>query len=182
MEAYKSTCPHCNKSYFWSGYKTGIGKTAAQLEQMEKEHTVCKYCNNPGLKTELDHETESGRVQDEMTGIAAGFVLELLGARAKKEVPVESPQPEDIAKPQDVVESPNEVIDGEHNIYIEIRTGIVRQRIMGMKDPNGQDPWVSYILGVSSGNDIRQWNHSLKVHVIREAQRLIGIWKTETEK
>jgi len=94
----------------------------------------------------------------------------------------ESSQPEDIVKPHDVIESPNEVIDGEHNLYIEIRTGIVRQRIMGMKDPNGQDPWVSYILGVSSGNDIRQWNHSLKVHVIREAQHLIGIWNLSKAK
>jgi hypothetical protein len=78
MEAYKSTCKSCGKSYTWSGYKTGIGKTEAQLEQMKIDRTVCKYCQVPALVTELDHESEDGKVQDEMAGFAANTVLSIL--------------------------------------------------------------------------------------------------------
>jgi len=78
MEAYKSTCNSCGKSYFWNGYKTGIGKTVAQLEQMEKERTVCKHCQAPGLVTELDHESEDGKLQDESAAFAANTVLSIL--------------------------------------------------------------------------------------------------------
>jgi hypothetical protein len=78
MEAYKSTCGSCGKEYFWSGYKTGIGKTEAQLAEMQKERTICKYCQAPGLKTELDHESEEGKLQDESAAFAANTVLSIL--------------------------------------------------------------------------------------------------------
>lgn len=64
MENYISTCPDCKVIYFWSGFKTGIGKTKEQLEQMEKDQTVCKQCGSTNLKTELDHESEDGLTLD----------------------------------------------------------------------------------------------------------------------
>lgn len=54
MEAYVSTCKACKKIYRWIGYKTGIGKTPEQLEQMSRERTVCKFCGVEGLETALD--------------------------------------------------------------------------------------------------------------------------------
>lgn len=54
MEAYKSMCPDCGKTYCWIGYKTGIGKTPQELEKINRDHTVCKYCGSKKLKTELD--------------------------------------------------------------------------------------------------------------------------------
>jgi len=54
MEAYKSTCPECDRAYRWIGYKTGFGKSPEQLERMERDHTVCKYCDSKKLNTELD--------------------------------------------------------------------------------------------------------------------------------
>lgn len=64
MEAYKSSCSKCGAVYFWTGFKTGIGKTPAQLEQMRRDQTVCRECGADGLKTGLDHESETGRVFD----------------------------------------------------------------------------------------------------------------------
>ncbi|MCK9567554.1 hypothetical protein M0R72_01230 [Candidatus Pacearchaeota archaeon] len=78
MEAYKSTCNSCGKSYFWNGYKTGIGKTESQLEQMKNERTICKYCQSPDLVTELDHESEEGQLQDEFAAFTANTVLSIL--------------------------------------------------------------------------------------------------------
>jgi RNA polymerase subunit RPABC4/transcription elongation factor Spt4 len=54
MESYRSYCPHCNSEYTWTGFKTGIGKSQEQLDQMKKDHNVCRKCNKEGLKTELD--------------------------------------------------------------------------------------------------------------------------------
>jgi hypothetical protein len=54
MEPYRSYCPHCKSEYTWTGYKSGIGKSKEQLEQMEKDHSVCRSCGHDGLITELD--------------------------------------------------------------------------------------------------------------------------------
>lgn len=61
MEYYKSTCPDCGKTYYWTGYKTGLGKTPEQLAAMRRRQTVCKECGGENLKTGLDNETPEAR-------------------------------------------------------------------------------------------------------------------------
>jgi len=51
MEVYCSSCPDCGAKYQWAGYKTGIGKTEAQLQQMRDNETICKECGGKNLKT-----------------------------------------------------------------------------------------------------------------------------------
>lgn len=65
MEAYKTVCPDCGHVRFWVGYKTGIGKTEEQLRQMHEEETTCESCCSKNAKTELDHESLTGRTVDE---------------------------------------------------------------------------------------------------------------------
>lgn len=85
MEAYKSTCQSCGKVYFWTGYKTGIGKTEVQLKQMHDERTICKYCKATGLTTELDHETEDGQLLDDEAAFIADTVMSILSGKIKNE-------------------------------------------------------------------------------------------------
>lgn len=66
MEAYKTTCSHCGHVRFWSGYKTGFGKTPEQLAKMSKDQTTCVKCDATDATTELDHESERGKLMDEM--------------------------------------------------------------------------------------------------------------------
>jgi hypothetical protein len=51
MEAYVTTCTDSRCGYVrkWNGYKTGIGKSDAQLVQMRKEENTCVRC---GAKAE----------------------------------------------------------------------------------------------------------------------------------
>lgn len=103
MEAYRSHCPHCNRTYNWSGYKTGIGKSAEQLAQMRREQTVCRYCDKEGLQTGLDHDSPDGQVADDMAQIAVGAILGLLGPL--KQQPVQErqtpyPDPENVPVPR----------------------------------------------------------------------------------
>ena len=63
MEAYKSYCPDCKKTYYWQGFKTGIGKTQQQLNEMKNKSTTCKHCNSTSLETTLDHDSEAGKQQ-----------------------------------------------------------------------------------------------------------------------
>lgn len=76
MEAYKSECSVCGAVYSWVGYKTGLGKTEAQLAQMRRNETVCRECGAEGLKTGLDHESSEGRLMDEMVGNVVGILFE----------------------------------------------------------------------------------------------------------
>lgn len=61
MEYYSSTCPDCGATYEWTGYKTGIGKTQQQLDQMTRDQTVCKRCGGERLKTTLASQPELDR-------------------------------------------------------------------------------------------------------------------------
>lgn len=74
MEYYRSTClnPACQKTYTWVGFKTGIGKTQEQLEQMHRDETVCRYCGKETLETGLDHETPYSRSLDAALGNIVG--------------------------------------------------------------------------------------------------------------
>ena len=80
MEAYKSTCPDCKVVYFWTGFKTGIGKTPEQLEEMERKRTVCRECGSKMLKTELDMESEMGKDLQEQYR----FVADILTGGAER--------------------------------------------------------------------------------------------------
>jgi hypothetical protein len=44
MEYYESTCTQCGHRWQWTGYKTGIGKTEAQLEEMRVAGKTCPHC------------------------------------------------------------------------------------------------------------------------------------------
>jgi hypothetical protein len=77
MEAYKTTCPDCGHVRFWVGYKTGIGKTAEQLKQMEKDHKTCVKCGSEKAMTDLDSESPTGQAMSEAT---QGFLSALASA------------------------------------------------------------------------------------------------------
>lgn len=49
MEAYRTKCrdSKCGFERTWIGYKTGIGKTDAQLAEMRKDETTCVKCTGP---------------------------------------------------------------------------------------------------------------------------------------
>lgn len=84
MEAYKSTCPDCGKVYFWTGFKTGIGKSPEQLAQMKKDDTVCKYCGSTNLNTTWDDETEVGKFYQESAKLAAQMIGEMITGKLEK--------------------------------------------------------------------------------------------------
>ena len=85
MEAYKSHCLSCKRTYYWTGYKTGLGKTPQQLEQMKTEMTVCRHCGQSGLKTDLDHESPQGQAQDALVQVLARALLECLDDAEKRQ-------------------------------------------------------------------------------------------------
>jgi hypothetical protein len=62
VEAYKTVCKDskCGHVRFWSGYKTGLGKSDQQLEQMQRDQELCIQCGQPA-KTELDMESHQGQ-------------------------------------------------------------------------------------------------------------------------
>lgn len=49
MEQYFVYCPDCDSTYGFTGYKTGLGKTKAQLSYMWRERTVCRNCKGMHL-------------------------------------------------------------------------------------------------------------------------------------
>lgn len=84
MEAYKSSCKACRRSYYWTGYKTGLGKTPEQLAQMRRDETVCRYCGKEGLKTGLDTESPAGRAFDESANMLAQALFGPTGNSAER--------------------------------------------------------------------------------------------------
>lgn len=81
MEAYKTTCPDCSSVRYWTGYKTGIGKTPEQLEQMEINYKTCRKCGSTNAITDLDRESENGRTYGEQADFAAQFISGLINKR-----------------------------------------------------------------------------------------------------
>lgn len=81
MEYNESTCrnPHCRHRWQWIGYKTGLGKTAAQLEQMRTEGKTCPRC---GSMAQVGLDMTSGPGQ-----ALSSFVSGLL-------VPAPAPEPQ----------------------------------------------------------------------------------------
>ena len=71
MEAYKTICPDCRNIRFWVGYKTGLGKTPEQLQRMRDSAITCARCGSKNAKTELDRESETGKIYKEMDNFVA---------------------------------------------------------------------------------------------------------------
>jgi len=78
MEAYKTTCPDCGNVRFWTGYKTGLGKTFAQLQKMENDAHVCIKCGSDKAVTELDRESENGKIYNEMDNLVANTIADII--------------------------------------------------------------------------------------------------------
>ncbi|MBI2625650.1 hypothetical protein HYW68_01215 [Candidatus Parcubacteria bacterium] len=78
MEAYKTTCADCGHVRFWSGYKTGIGKTPEQLRAMKEEMVTCVVCGSRQAVTDLDHETKVGNAFDAQAQMLVQAIAGLL--------------------------------------------------------------------------------------------------------
>ena len=76
MESYQFKCGACGAQYSYVGFKTGIGKTAAQLKQMEDERHVCRECGHDDRTG--GNENEHGLDWSESANAAASFVAETL--------------------------------------------------------------------------------------------------------
>tara|TARA_Y100000310_G_scaffold282353_1_gene303487 strand:+ start:2511 stop:2747 length:237 start_codon:yes stop_codon:yes gene_type:complete len=74
MEYYESTCQECGHRWTWTGYKTGIGKTEAQLAQMRAAGKTCPKCNG-AAKVGLDHTSPHAKEMDEALGSVLGSLL-----------------------------------------------------------------------------------------------------------
>ncbi|MFA5358724.1 MAG: hypothetical protein WC310_02815 [Patescibacteria group bacterium] len=85
MEAYKTVCPDCGYVRFWTGWKTGLGKTKEQLEQMSRDFKTCKKCGSVNAKTGSDRESEIGRdfaaMDKEAVRVIGDFIKERLGVK-----------------------------------------------------------------------------------------------------
>ena len=84
MEAYKTNCLECGHVRFWVGYKTGLGKTPQQLQQMKDDMITCAQCGSKSAKTVLDRESETGQVFDDMDKEAASMIVEIINQIASK--------------------------------------------------------------------------------------------------
>ena len=67
MEYYVADCADCGAHYRYVGYKTGLGKSQAQLEQMKRDRTVCRECGGR-IKQGLDHESPGAQALDGFLG------------------------------------------------------------------------------------------------------------------
>ncbi|OGH92575.1 MAG: hypothetical protein A2534_00675 [Candidatus Magasanikbacteria bacterium RIFOXYD2_FULL_39_9] len=76
-------CNSCGRARNWVGYKTGLGKTPEQLQEMRKEETTCKFCGSKNVECDLDRESETGQDFGEMDNFAASIILSIIGQRKK---------------------------------------------------------------------------------------------------
>ena len=65
MEYYQSTCNSCGHHWTWTGYKTGLGKTEAQLESMWVAGKVCPVCEG-GARVGLDFSSDEAKEYSRM--------------------------------------------------------------------------------------------------------------------
>jgi hypothetical protein len=93
MEYYESTCQACRHTWRWAGYKTGIGKTAAQIEHQRVAGGVCPKCGGEA-KVDLDHTSADAKVLDEGMGALAQLIVKMVHNKAAKPPePAEPPAP-----------------------------------------------------------------------------------------
>jgi hypothetical protein len=86
MERNRSRCPDCGAIYGWVGYKSGIGKTAAQLDEMHRMATTCRYCGGTNLKDVEGYH-------DPMYDAAAGMLTGLIRDVQRQDAPPPGPLP-----------------------------------------------------------------------------------------
>lgn len=77
MEYYESKCKSCNHTWRWTGYKTGIGKTPEQLEQMKNAGKTCPACGGEA-EVGLDHSSDDAKALDEAY---KGIIESIFGAK-----------------------------------------------------------------------------------------------------
>jgi hypothetical protein len=78
MEVYRTTCPNCGYIRTWVGYKTGIGKTEAQIEKMQRDAITCINCGSQEATTELDRESGAGKAFGEADALVANIICDIL--------------------------------------------------------------------------------------------------------
>lgn len=76
MESYEFKCGACGSQYVYTGFKTGIGKTPAQLKQMEDERHVCRDCGHDDRQG--GENNKHGPDMSPEANAAAGFAAECL--------------------------------------------------------------------------------------------------------
>lgn len=81
MEAYKTLCPKCNYVRYWTGYKTGLGKTKEQLEEMRREESTCINCGSDSAKTTVDRESPNGNIFAEMDESFVTLLQQIISPR-----------------------------------------------------------------------------------------------------
>src|ERR1019366_9133647 len=86
MISLKGTCKFCGKVYYWTDYKTTLGKTLGQIEDIRFRWNHCKYCHASGLEVEQDVETEVGKVYHESEVHATAAISEVI-EEMRQEVP-----------------------------------------------------------------------------------------------
>lgn len=79
MEAYKTECFDCGKTQLWTGYKTGVGKSPKQIEEMDKEQNTCTSCGSKNVRTTLDKESVIGKALDVQAEELAQIMEDLMG-------------------------------------------------------------------------------------------------------
>lgn len=67
MELHKTVCQNSQCGYvrFWTGYKTGIGKSPEQLVKMDKDYSICVKCGATNADTDIDYESKDAKSMDE---------------------------------------------------------------------------------------------------------------------
>jgi len=80
MEHYSFKCGSCNCSYNYVGFKTGIGKTEAQLKQMRDETHICRHCEYDDREGEKKSEQSLDMV-DNASSDAAAFAASLFAPK-----------------------------------------------------------------------------------------------------
>lgn len=81
MERYESRCVACGHRWFWTGFKTTMGKTPAQIEQMKNAGKTCPACGGIA-KVGLDHESPQAQALD-------GALRDVVGEVVAKREPAE---------------------------------------------------------------------------------------------
>jgi len=82
VENYIFTCGKCEKKYSFVGYKTGLGKSKAQLEEMAGDEHVCRECGHDDRKGGPKNSCDLDWGDNPSTASAehvAGIIGEMLG-------------------------------------------------------------------------------------------------------
>jgi hypothetical protein len=87
------TCTICGKARQWVGYKTGIGKSPAQLADMQREATTCVFCGSSQQRAALSEQGLTQHAMSELVKCALESIIpreqsmRALLATAEEELP-----------------------------------------------------------------------------------------------